>query len=36
MQQQAESRAGTAPAGIARAHWRDLSERAAKILDPAN
>jgi hypothetical protein len=36
LQQQADSRAGTAPAGIARAHWRDLSERAAKILDPAN
>jgi hypothetical protein len=35
MQQQAETRGAAAPAGIARAHWRDLAERAARILDPS-
>jgi hypothetical protein len=35
VQQQAQTRAGAAPPGIARAHWRDLAERAARIIDPA-
>jgi hypothetical protein len=35
IREQARSAAGTAPAGIARAHWQDVADRIDAILDPA-